>query len=57
MKILVQLFTAIVLLGGCSERDKNGKLLDSPTAGTINITVDESLKPLIDAEIRAFEGL
>ncbi len=57
MKILVQLFTAIVLLGGCSERDKNGNLLDSPTAGSINITVDESLKPLIDAEIRAFEGI
>lgn len=44
-------------LGGCTDRDKSGKPLDTPTSGTIKISVDESLKPLIDAEIGAFEGI
>jgi phosphate transport system substrate-binding protein len=47
----------LILLLSCDTRDKHGHLLDSPTSGTIKITVDESLKPLIDAEIRAFEGI
>ena len=46
-----------VLLVSCAERDKHGKLLDTPTAGSITIAVDESLRPLIDAEIAAFEGI
>ncbi len=57
MKTIVQWFIAIVFLVGCAERDKHGKILDSPTAGTIKITADEALKPLIDAEIQAFEGI
>lgn len=47
----------VVLLIGCSGRDKKGKLLDTTTSGSISIAVDESLRPLIDAEIRAFEGI
>ncbi|MBA4055043.1 MAG: phosphate ABC transporter substrate-binding protein [Marivirga sp.] len=50
-------FIAILLLLGCAERDKHGKLLDTPTSGTITVAVDESLRPLIDAEIAAFEGI
>ena len=57
MKKILYLIVAIALLVGCADRDKTGKLLDIPTAGTISIAVDESLKPLIDAEIRAFEGI
>lgn len=50
--------TLLVLsLIGCTNRDKSGKPLDTPTSGTIKIAVDESLKPLIDAEIGAFEGI
>jgi phosphate transport system substrate-binding protein len=47
----------LVTLFSCDTRDKHGQLLDSPTSGTISITVDESLKPLIDAEIEAFEAI
>lgn len=47
---------AVVIMAGCSERDKSGKQLDTITSGKIKIAVDESLKPLIDAEIGAFEG-
>lgn len=40
----------------CAERDKKGNTLDQTTYGTITIAVDESLKPLIDAEIDTFEA-
>ncbi len=48
---------AIALLTSCADKDKNGNVLDTPTAGKITITADEALKPLIDAEIKAFEGI
>ncbi len=46
----------IALMGSCADRDKHGKLLDTPTSGTIKIAVDESLKPLLQAEVGGFEG-
>jgi phosphate transport system substrate-binding protein len=46
-----------VAVSSCTERDKHGMLLDTPTAGSITISVDESLKPLIESEISAFEGI
>lgn len=48
---------AITLLAGCRERDKSGNILDTPTSGSIRIAVDESLRPLMDAEISTFEAL
>jgi phosphate transport system substrate-binding protein len=36
---------------------KVGKLLDTTTSGSIKIAVDESLKPLITAEVDAFQGI
>lgn len=44
----------IVLLAACSRSSKPG---DTPTSGNITITVDEALKPLIEAEVAAFEGI
>lgn len=46
----------LLLFMGCKQKDKNQKPLDSPTSGTIEIAVDESLKPLIEAEVDAFEA-
>jgi len=57
MKPLHKIIVTISLLAGCAERDKHGNVLDTPTAGTITITADESLRPLVDAEITAFEGI
>ncbi len=45
-----------IILWSCQDRDKSGKILDTPTSGTIKITVDESLKPLLQAEVEGFEG-
>lgn len=47
-----------LLLGGCGlDRDKQGRPLDSPTQGFIKIAADESLRPLIEAEVSTFEAL
>ncbi|HEY8937095.1 MAG TPA: substrate-binding domain-containing protein [Cyclobacteriaceae bacterium] len=51
------LLVLIILNAACTSKDKNGKPLDGPTTGTIKIAVDESLKPLVEAEIDTFEGL
>jgi phosphate transport system substrate-binding protein len=57
MKQIIIGTLGIILLMRCGDKDKHGNTLDTPTSGTITITVDESLKPLIDAEISAFEGI
>lgn len=54
-ELMILLFT--LLLSGCIDRDKSGNVLDTPTSGSIVISADESLKPLIDAEVNAFEGI
>ncbi|MBS1950967.1 MAG: substrate-binding domain-containing protein [Bacteroidetes bacterium] len=53
------LFTLALCAGlfSCTEKDKKGLPLDTPTSGTIKIAVDESLKPLIQAEVEGFEGI
>lgn len=45
----------VIILSGCSRGSHTP--VDSPTSGSIKIAVDESLKPLVDAEIAAFEGI
>jgi phosphate transport system substrate-binding protein len=57
MKTTINILLVACVLTACVSRDKNGKILDTPTAGTITIAADESLKPLIEAEVKAFEGL
>jgi phosphate transport system substrate-binding protein len=58
MRILLHVFVAVMLItAGCRDRDKSGKILDNTTSGSITIAVDESLKPLFEAEIDAFEGI
>lgn len=57
MKSYVLLFLSVLFLTGCRDRDKDGNILDTTTSGSITIAVDESLKPLIQAEIEAFEGI
>src|SRR6267143_4938813 len=44
------------LFSGCVERDKKGNILDNPTSGSIKIAADESLRPLLEAEVDTFQG-
>ena len=41
---------------GCNGNNERPDL-DSPTSGTIHISVDESFKPVIDSQIQVFEAL
>ena len=50
-------FPVLLVITGCKDRDKDGKILDTPTSGFIKIAIDESLRPLIDAEVSTFEAL
>ena len=51
-------FVAVLLLFCFSCKNNSGKatLYDSPTQGTIHISVDESFKPVIAAEITVYES-
>lgn len=55
--LLTVIVLPALLIAACSTRDKNDRPLDTPTSGFINITADESLRPLIEAQIAAFEGI
>jgi phosphate transport system substrate-binding protein len=41
---------------GCDSRNGKRILQETPTSGTIHISVDESFKPIIDQEIKVFES-
>lgn len=43
-----------LLLSGCTGKPKVAQ--ETPTSGTIHISVDESFKPVIDSEIKVFES-
>lgn len=57
MKTLCSLALMLAGVCACTDRDKSGNPLDTTTSGSIKIAVDESLKPLIEAEINAFQGI
>ena len=47
----------LVGLPGCQTyQDQKAKLLDTPERGTINISVDESFKPVIDEQVKVYES-
>ncbi len=53
---LILLLASVLWIDGCVEKDKSGKTLDNPTQGNISIAVDESLRPLLEAEVDTFHG-
>jgi len=55
VRIIVSLaFGCLLFLGSCKDKDKNGKPLDTVSSGSITIAVDESLRPIMDAEVDSF---
>lgn len=55
--LIIPVIAVLTLLSACRERDKDGRILDTPTSGSIKIAIDESLRPLMDAEVEVFEAL
>ena len=55
---MIQVFLCFALTEfGCNNLPQNNGIEDTPTKGTITISCDESLKPIIEAEIMVFEQL
>jgi len=54
-KQIINLFIFLALLTSCGGSENNKT--DSATSGSITITADEGLKPIIDAELAVFESL
>ncbi|HEX9509609.1 MAG TPA: substrate-binding domain-containing protein [Puia sp.] len=52
--LLIGIFSCL-LLGGCSSNG-NKTSQETPTSGTLNISVDESFRPVIDSQIQVFES-
>lgn len=54
---MVFLFMVGSALTSClQQKDKHGNILDTPTFGNIKIAIDESLRPLLEAELDTFHG-
>ena len=47
----------VMAAGGCGESEQKVSTMETTTSGTINISVDESFKPVIDEQIQVFESL
>ena len=57
-KLFIYLVAATATLSvSCSSRGSGGGPTDTPTSGTTIISVDESFKPVVDAEIDVFESI
>jgi phosphate transport system substrate-binding protein len=49
---------ALLLLAmSCQETGKDGKLLDTPTSGSIRVAVDETFQPIVESHIDTFQKL
>jgi phosphate transport system substrate-binding protein len=57
MKPVTFFCLAITLFFSCREKNKYGKVADTPTTGKITIVADESLRPIVEAEVETFNAL
>jgi phosphate transport system substrate-binding protein len=57
MSSLLAASAIAVAIAGCAGGTSKGGEKDTPTSGTIRISVDETYQPLIAAEIKVFESL
>lgn len=46
----------MLLLTACQDEPAKSRFTDTPTSGTINISVDESFRPVIEEQIRVYEA-
>lgn len=56
--VFICLFLSVLILLSCGqEKDKSGKVVDTPTTGNIQIMVDEGYKPIIESSIDVFDSI
>lgn len=52
--LLLNLITIVSFITGCNQ---GGSTTDTPTTGSITISVDETYKPLIESEVNTFDSI
>lgn len=57
MKNIVVLCGLLLLLFSCNNSNQGPTYTDTPTQGSITVSCDESLRPIMDAELQVFESL
>lgn len=55
IKLILPALIIILVAGGCAE--EGGRQQETTTSGSIQISVDESFKPVIDSQIQVFQSL
>jgi phosphate transport system substrate-binding protein len=56
LKVLCIVFVGVVFFASCNEEEKIKHATDTPKSGTINISVDESFKPVMEEQIAMYEA-
>jgi phosphate transport system substrate-binding protein len=56
LKALCIAFVAVVFFASCNEENKVKGFTDTPTSGSIEISVDESFKPVMEEQIAMYES-
>lgn len=57
MKTVVGLFIGTALAISCGDTNPKGEKLDTATSGTITVAADESLRPIVEAQVEVFESI
>jgi phosphate transport system substrate-binding protein len=57
MRLVIALTTLTILFFSCQDKDRHGRVVDTPTTGAITIVADESLQPIVEAEVATFNAL
>ena len=57
MKVVIYILIVLLCTASCIDRDNKGRVLDTPTTGTLKIVADESLRPIVEAEVETFNGI
>src|SRR5688572_28541519 len=48
---------SVLVFHSCHDRDKNGRIQSTPISGYIKIAADESLRPIVEAEVATFNAI
>jgi phosphate transport system substrate-binding protein len=51
------LLVSICFLISCNRKPQGGKIYDTPVSGNLTLVADESLRPIVEAEVDAFNGI
>ncbi len=53
----ILLLSVLCAFTACQKKDKTGKVLDTPTTGTLRVMVDEGYRPIVETSIDVFDSV